>query len=107
MNRISSNTTGLSPVLKKLSPKKKGQEKKKKEQNRNSLGVSRQTRKMVQTTTKKQLLKSTMSYSSAISSVLPPILPTKNGTRRERRPVPKVDAPKAVATIDMVYVAGN
>jgi hypothetical protein len=45
-----------------------------------------------------------MPYSSAVSSMVPPLSPDRNGTRPP--PPPEAAAPKAAHTIDMVSVVG-
>jgi hypothetical protein len=86
MKRISSTTTGLSPVLKKPSPTKKDQEKIKegaKQEQPWIVQVGKKNYKQeLQTTNntyKQQLLTSTVTYSSAFSSVPPLSRPVKMG----------------------------
>jgi hypothetical protein len=88
MKRISSTNTGLSPVLKKPSPTKKGQEKTKEGAKQEQPWIVQVDKKnykqQLQTTNnnyKQQLLTSTMLFPSAVSSVGPPLSPGQKGTR--------------------------
>jgi hypothetical protein len=107
MKIFSCSTTGLSPVLKKPHPIMKGQEKTKAGV---ALDFTRIQEKLQTTTTnnnnyKQQLI--TRIYSSAFSSVGPPLSPFQKGIKRERHPDQESSTANATAFIDMGSVIGN